>query len=82
MDYNDPSGEKATVAIVKYPSKIPPGQKGYLGPILFNPGLLFPPGLSRMFLLILRKVVREVPVFRWCSAARRALLKCSGMTST
>lgn len=42
MDYSNPSGEQAAVAIVKYPSKIPPGQKGYLGPILFNPGLLFP----------------------------------------
>lgn len=81
MDYSNPSGGQAAVAIVKYPAKSPPGQKGYLGPILFNPGLLFPPRLSRMLLLILGKVVREIPVFRWCSAARRTLLKYSVMTS-
>ncbi|TDL14553.1 alpha/beta-hydrolase, partial [Rickenella mellea] len=38
LDYSQPNGEKAAVAMVKLPSKIPPGDDGYRGPILFNPG--------------------------------------------
>ena len=38
LDYSDSSGAQAAIALIKLPSKIPPGQDGYLGPILFNPG--------------------------------------------
>jgi hypothetical protein len=38
LDYADPSGPQAAVALLKVPSKIPRGQQGYRGPILFNPG--------------------------------------------
>ncbi|KAL5524558.1 hypothetical protein ACEPAF_9698 [Sanghuangporus sanghuang] len=36
--YSEPSGEEAAVALIKYPSKYPPGHEKYRGPILFNPG--------------------------------------------
>ena len=38
LDYNEPSGDQAAIALIKLPSKIQPGQDGYLGPVLFNPG--------------------------------------------
>jgi hypothetical protein len=38
LDYANTSGPQAAIAILKMPSKIPRGQKGYRGPILFNPG--------------------------------------------
>lgn len=82
MDYSSPSDEQAAVAIVKYPSKIPPGQAGYLGPILFNPGFVFSICLICILLLSLRKVDQEGPVFRWCLAVRRPSSKYSETIST
>lgn len=38
LDYSDPHGPQAAVALVKKPSKIPLGHDGYRGPVLFNPG--------------------------------------------
>ncbi|KAI5119053.1 hypothetical protein M0805_005919 [Coniferiporia weirii] len=38
LDYSDPSGEEAAIALVKSASKHPPGHESYRGPILFNPG--------------------------------------------
>jgi hypothetical protein len=38
LDYSEPSGPQAAIAMLKVPSKIPRGQEGYRGPILFNPG--------------------------------------------
>lgn len=40
MDYSDPDGERAAVALVKYPSAYSPRHEKYKGPILFNPGML------------------------------------------
>lgn len=38
LDYSEPDGERAAVALIKYPSVYKPGHKNYKGPILFNPG--------------------------------------------
>ena len=38
LDYADPDGEKATVALVKLASKLSSKDTKYRGPILFNPG--------------------------------------------
>ena len=42
MDYSEPEGEKAAVALVRHPSVYPPDHEKYKGPILFNPGEAFP----------------------------------------
>jgi len=51
LNYAEPEGEKAAVALLKFPSTIPPGKEGYRGPILFNPG---GPGGSGVSLLLSR----------------------------
>lgn len=38
LDYAKPRGEKAAVALLKYPSQYPVGHELYRGPILYNPG--------------------------------------------
>lgn len=38
LDYSNPDGAQAGVAIVKVPSRFAPNEEGYRGPILFNPG--------------------------------------------
>ncbi|KZV80042.1 hypothetical protein EXIGLDRAFT_733698, partial [Exidia glandulosa HHB12029] len=38
LDYAKPHGQKAAVALIKYPSKYPVGHEKWRGPILFNPG--------------------------------------------
>ena len=38
LDYSDPDGEQAAVALVRHPSVYPPDHEKYKGPILFNPG--------------------------------------------
>ncbi|EIN12405.1 alpha/beta-hydrolase [Punctularia strigosozonata HHB-11173 SS5] len=38
LDYSNPTGKMAAIALMKIPSKIAPGAEGYRGPILFNPG--------------------------------------------
>ncbi|EIN12410.1 alpha/beta-hydrolase [Punctularia strigosozonata HHB-11173 SS5] len=38
LDYSNPEGKKAAVALMKIPSKIAPDEEGYRGPVLFNPG--------------------------------------------
>ncbi|KZV83249.1 hypothetical protein EXIGLDRAFT_656341 [Exidia glandulosa HHB12029] len=43
LDYAKPRGQKAAVALLKYPSKYPVGHEKWRGPILFNPG---GPGVS------------------------------------
>ncbi|KAI5119054.1 hypothetical protein M0805_005920 [Coniferiporia weirii] len=50
LDYSDPSGEEAAVALVKSASKYPPDHESYRGPILFNPG---GPGGSGVALVLL-----------------------------
>ena len=40
MDYSEPDGEKAAIAIAKWPAKVDPTNETYRGPILFNPGIL------------------------------------------
>ncbi|KZV89518.1 hypothetical protein EXIGLDRAFT_721388 [Exidia glandulosa HHB12029] len=43
LDYAKPRGQKAAVALIKYPSKYPVAHEKWRGPILFNPG---GPGVS------------------------------------
>ncbi|EJD49761.1 alpha/beta-hydrolase [Auricularia subglabra TFB-10046 SS5] len=38
LDYANPDGEKAAVALLKYPSRYPSNNELYRGPILYNPG--------------------------------------------
>ncbi|KZV84203.1 hypothetical protein EXIGLDRAFT_842389 [Exidia glandulosa HHB12029] len=38
LDYAKPHGQKAAVALIKYPAKYPVGHEKWRGPILFNPG--------------------------------------------
>ncbi|TDL14566.1 hypothetical protein BD410DRAFT_833037 [Rickenella mellea] len=38
LDYSEPEGDRAAVALVKLPSKLPPDDERYRGPMLFNPG--------------------------------------------
>ena len=38
MNYSDPEGDKAVIALVKWPSTLPTDSPSYRGPILFNPG--------------------------------------------
>ncbi|KAJ3519724.1 hypothetical protein NM688_g9259 [Phlebia brevispora] len=38
LDYADPDGPSAIIAMAKVPSKVPKSDKRYRGPILFNPG--------------------------------------------
>jgi hypothetical protein len=38
LDYNNQTGEKAAIAMLRIKAKIPPTSKDYRGPILFNPG--------------------------------------------
>jgi hypothetical protein len=47
LDYANPSDSRASIALLKVPSRIPLGQKGYRGPIIFNPGALFSLGVLR-----------------------------------
>ena len=43
LDYTEPSGEKATIALIKYPAAVAQSDPRYKGPILMNPGeLTFP----------------------------------------
>ncbi len=39
LDYADPDGPKAGIAMVKVPSKVSADSAEYRGPILFNPGM-------------------------------------------
>lgn len=38
LDYNDPTGEKAAIAMVRVKAKVSPQSEKYRGPVLFNPG--------------------------------------------
>ncbi|KAF9266687.1 hypothetical protein L218DRAFT_996260 [Marasmius fiardii PR-910] len=38
LDYNDPHGETAAIALIRLPASVSPNSPEYLGPILFNPG--------------------------------------------
>lgn len=38
LDYDDPEGRKAAIAMVRLPSKYPADSPQYRGPILINPG--------------------------------------------
>ncbi|KAF8514404.1 TAP-like protein-domain-containing protein, partial [Gautieria morchelliformis] len=38
LDYNNPTGEKAAIAMLRIKAKTSPTSKKYRGPILFNPG--------------------------------------------
>jgi hypothetical protein len=38
LDYANPNGPQAAIALLKIPSKYKPGEEGYKGPVLFNPG--------------------------------------------
>ncbi|EJD44705.1 hypothetical protein AURDEDRAFT_166193 [Auricularia subglabra TFB-10046 SS5] len=38
LDYAKPDGDKAAVALIKFPSRYPSGHELYGGPILYNPG--------------------------------------------
>ncbi|KAF9457253.1 TAP-like protein-domain-containing protein [Collybia nuda] len=38
LNYSDPYGEKAIIALTRIPSPLPVGSPWYRGPILFNPG--------------------------------------------
>lgn len=38
LNYSDPDGEKAIIAMTRIPSPLPANSSDYRGPILFNPG--------------------------------------------
>ncbi|KAK1221312.1 hypothetical protein PQX77_015884 [Marasmius sp. AFHP31] len=38
LDYNNPDGDKAAIAIVRLPANVSTNSQDYRGPILFNPG--------------------------------------------
>jgi hypothetical protein len=38
LDYSDPSGEKAAIALIRIKANISANSREYRGPILFNPG--------------------------------------------
>lgn len=38
LNYSEPHGEKAAIAITRYPAAVLAGSPAYRGPILFNPG--------------------------------------------
>ena len=38
LQYSDPDGEQAAIAIIMFPSNFSSDDENYLGPILFNPG--------------------------------------------
>ncbi|KAF8905802.1 hypothetical protein CPB84DRAFT_1676240, partial [Gymnopilus junonius] len=38
LNYSEPNGREATIAIIRNPSKFKEGSKFYRGPVLFNPG--------------------------------------------
>ena len=63
LDYSDPSGPEAAIALIKVPAEISMGQGGYRGPVLINPGK--PPFGAAQFhgsLTHLSQVVLEVVV--------------------
>lgn len=63
LDYTEPEGEQAAVALTRLQSKYPPGHENYKGPILFNPGSLSKSiELTRLINL---QVVLEVRVYQW-----------------
>ena len=39
LDYKNPTGEKAAIAMIRVKAKISPRSEEYRGPILFNPGV-------------------------------------------
>ena len=43
LSYDDPDGENAAIAVIKYPSSLDQTDEGYKGPILFNPGMFTEP---------------------------------------
>ncbi|EJC98014.1 alpha/beta-hydrolase [Fomitiporia mediterranea MF3/22] len=58
LEYSDPSGEEAAIALIMSPSRYPPGHTNYRGPILFNPG--GPGGSGIGFLILFEKALRAV----------------------
>ncbi|PPQ95837.1 hypothetical protein CVT26_015967 [Gymnopilus dilepis] len=38
LNYSDPDGPEAAIALIRRPSYLPEGSKDYRGPVLFNPG--------------------------------------------
>ncbi|KAF8482305.1 Alpha/Beta hydrolase protein [Gautieria morchelliformis] len=46
LDYNDPSGEKAAIAMIRIKANVSPNSRKYRGPILFNPGGPGGPGVA------------------------------------
>ncbi|KAJ7440144.1 TAP-like protein-domain-containing protein, partial [Mycena latifolia] len=38
LNYSVPNGEKAVIAMTRYPAAVPPDSPPYRGPVLFNPG--------------------------------------------
>ena len=58
LQYSEPDGEQAAVAIIMSPSNFSAGDENYLGPVLFNPGGPGDSGTS--FLLSEVTLFREV----------------------
>lgn len=38
LNYSEPEGEKAAIALTRYPAAVPADSPLYRGPVLFNPG--------------------------------------------
>lgn len=38
LDYDDPEGRSAAIAVIRKPALVPPSDPTYRGPVLFNPG--------------------------------------------
>jgi pimeloyl-ACP methyl ester carboxylesterase len=38
LNYSDPHGAEASIALIRLPASVPPTSPKYRGPILFNPG--------------------------------------------
>ncbi|KAJ3500369.1 hypothetical protein NLJ89_g9828 [Agrocybe chaxingu] len=49
LNYSDPGGEQASIALVRKPALVPKSSKFYRGPVLFNPG---GPGFSGVDLIV------------------------------
>jgi len=58
LNYSDPQGREATIALMRLPAAVPSTSDAYRGPILFNPG--GPGGSGVQLALVAGEILQKI----------------------